>query len=336
MIILAIETSCDDTSVAILKGGNKILSNLVSSQIKVHSKYGGVVPEIASRMHAEKIHFLLDKALEEADLKLKDIDAFAVTYGPGLEGALLIGLSTAKTLAYLLKKPLIAVNHLHGHIFANFINNELLNSFICLIVSGGHTQLLLVKDLFEIEILGQTRDDAAGEAFDKIARYLGLGYPGGPIIEELSLAGSDKAFNFPRAMLKQGYEFSFSGLKTAVIQQIHKLKAQNQEINIPNICASFQRAVIDILVFKAIKACKEHNISNLVLSGGVIANSALREAFQKETDKNGLELCLPEIKFCTDNAAMIGVAGYFQYKKFGANSYDTTVNPQAKVFLIYK
>jgi N6-L-threonylcarbamoyladenine synthase len=333
MKILAIETSCDETSVAILENGTKVLANLISSQVKAHAKYGGVVPELASRMHTENIHTLLDKALDTANLELSDIDACAVTYGPGLEGALLVGLSTAKTLAHLLNIPLIPVNHLHGHIYANFLNDSPpAFPFICMIVSGGHTMLTLVKDHFNIEILGQTRDDAAGEAFDKVARYLELGYPGGPIVEQEAENGNEKAYLFPKPMLKQGFEFSFSGLKTAVIQTIQSERKQNKNINTADVCASFQKSVIDTLSYKAFLACKKFNISKLVLSGGVTANSKLRETFELESEKKDIQIFVPEKQHCTDNAAMIGAAAYYFSQNHDINNYKRILtDPNARI-----
>lgn len=312
--ILAIESSCDETSVAIVYEGHKVLANLVSSQIKAHQKYGGVVPELASRMHAEKINFLLEEALSQSQLTWDAIDAVAVTYGPGLEGALLIGVVAAKTISFLRKIPLIGMNHLHGHIYANFLLDERPSfPFLTLVVSGGHTQLVRVIDHFKFELLGATRDDAAGESFDKIARFLGLGYPGGPVIEKTALTGNSKAFRFPRAMMNDAYEFSFSGLKTAVIQEITRLRSSHTPFLVEDICASFQKAVIDVLLFKSIKACDQYGISQLVLSGGVTANKALRTTFEVECKQNGIRCFVPPFAYCTDNAAMIGAGAYYRY-----------------------
>lgn len=330
--ILAIETSCDETSVAIVQNGNKVLSNLISSQIKVHQNYGGVVPEIASRMHVEKMNLLIEKAFLESKLTLNDIQAVAVTYGPGLEGSLLVGVVAAKTIAALKKISLIGVNHLHGHIYANFLLPKPPKfPFIALIVSGGHTQLVLVQKHFQFKVLGSTRDDAAGESFDKIARFLELGYPGGPIIEKKAHIGSDKAFKFPQAMKKIGYEFSFSGLKTAVIQEITRLKKEKISFKIEDVCASFQKAVIDILILKAIKACQDHHINQLVLCGGVTANQTLRNAFEKSCSEVGIQCFVPPLDFCTDNAGMIGAAAHYMYKtKKGINS-NIKVNPNLEI-----
>lgn len=328
-IILGIETSCDETSIAILKNGNQILSNIISTQINVHKKFGGVVPEIASRMHTEKIHFLLDSAFKEANLNYSDLSSIAVTYGPGLEGSLLIGLSLAKTLAYLLKVPLIGVNHLMGHIYANFLNHHVPKfPFIVLIVSGGHTQLVLVKDYLEFIILGSTKDDAAGEAFDKVAKYLGLPYPGGPIIEKMAKEGNPMAFPFPIGLKNDGLDFSFSGLKTAVIQKINNLKKQGINFSINDVAASFQKAVIDALLLKSLRALKQYKITNFALSGGVAANKTLRDYFINELANNGVQVFMPEIKFATDNAAMIAAAGFvlFDNKKFADFSLKVKPN----------
>ena len=315
VIILSIETSCDETSIAILENGNQILAHLVSSQMKTHSKYGGVVPEIASRQHTECIHKLIGQCLEKAKLTVQELNAIAVTVGPGLEGSLLIGFVVAKTMATLLNIPLIPVNHLHGHIYASFLEDPSpVFPFTALIVSGGHTQIIHVKDHFEMTLIGQTRDDAAGEAFDKVARCLDLGYPGGPVVEKLANEGNPAAFNFPRPMLNDGFEFSFSGLKTAVIQAVNKLKTENNPLPVADISASFQQAVIDTLVTKTIKAVNSSSTSSLVLSGGVVANKTLITAFSKACDKNNIKLFYPKMSFCTDNAAMIGVVGYYAFK----------------------
>ena len=334
MKILAIESSCDETAIAIIENGNKGLANIVATQIQKHRLFGGVVPEIASRMHAEKINFLIDKALEEAQMDLKSLDAIAVTYGPGLEGSLLIGVTAAKTLAKLLKKPLIPVNHLHGHIYASFLEERKPTfPFIALLISGGHTQLVLVKNHFEMEILGTTRDDAVGEAFDKVARFLDLGYPGGPVVESAATTGNEKAYHFPRALIKEKLDFSFSGLKTAVIQKILKEKKEHKQINTADVCASFQKCVIDILLTKSLRACETHQVHKLVLAGGVVANKAIRAAFTGMTEENNIELFIPEFKFCTDNAAMIGAAAFVHYQKFKfkKKNYMVKVNPNLSV-----
>ena len=325
MIILAIETSCDETSIALVKDGSDIIALETASQNNAHKQFGGVVPELASRMHTEIIHTLIHKALKQSKLTFDEINACAVTQGPGLEGALLIGISTAKAISQIKQIPIIATNHLHGHIYANFlVETPPPFPFICLIVSGGHTQLILISDHFQFKLLGETRDDAAGEAFDKIARYLNLGYPGGPIIETLAKKGDPKTYNFPRAMLKQGYEFSFSGLKTAVIQTVKQLDDPSQHKE--DICASFQEAVIDILAKKSIKACLSHNIKHLAISGGVAANNTLKSRLISDCQKNNMSFYCPDNHLCTDNAAMIGAVAYYQYQYKGASNPLFRVN----------
>ncbi|MGM0411008.1 MAG: tRNA (adenosine(37)-N6)-threonylcarbamoyltransferase complex transferase subunit TsaD [Bacillota bacterium] len=315
--ILAIETSCDETAAAVTKNGLKVLSNVVASQINWHKKFGGVVPEIASRKHLEFINPVIEEALNEAEIKLDEIDAIAATHGPGLVGGLLVGLSAAKALAYALDKPFIGVNHIAGHIYANFISNpDIKTPVICLTISGGHSDLLYFEDLGGYEILGRTRDDAAGEAFDKIARFLDLGYPGGPVIEKAAKKGNADAIDFPRSFLNEdNYDFSFSGLKTAVINYVHNQKQRGEKIDIPDIAASFQQAVIDSLVNKVIKAIENYEVKSVVLSGGVAANSELRKELKEELVKRDIKLYYPELKLCTDNAAMIGAVAYYQYQK---------------------
>ncbi len=307
-MILAIETSCDETAIAILDG-LKVLSNKVASQIKSHKKYGGVVPELASRMHTESIHNLIASALLEANITFQDLTVIAATETPGLEGSLLIGLTTAKTLSKLLNIPFIPINHLHGHLYAHFLS-ETPPEFplICLIASGGHTQLYHAKNHHDLTIIGQTRDDAAGEAFDKIARHLGLNYPGGPLVEAKAKTGNPKAIHFTRPMLHQGLEFSFSGLKTAVIQ------LDKSAFSIEDICASFQAAVIDVLLYKSLAACTQYNCKTLCIAGGVTANQTLTEAFKNACDKQQIAFHVPPISLCTDNAAMIGAAAHFTHK----------------------
>ncbi len=325
-IILAIESSCDETSAAVVKNGREVLSNVISSQIATHKQYGGVVPEIASRQHIEAIDWVIDKALEDAKIKKEDIDAIAVTYGPGLVGALLVGLSEAKALAFALNKPLIPVHHIEGHIAANYIQNkEWKPPFICEVISGGHTHLVHIKDYNEFEILGHTRDDAAGEAYDKVARVLGLTYPGGPQIEKISKNGDKDAIKFPRVLLENdSYDFSFSGLKSAVLNYVNKAQMKGEEIKKEDVAASFQQAVVDVLVEKAIKACKDLNIKKLALAGGVSANSHLRSEMEKACLKEGIELCVPDLVLCTDNAAMIGAAAYYEY--LNGNVADMSLN----------
>ena len=315
LLTLAIETSCDETSAAVLHNGRTVLSNIVYSQIDIHKKFGGVVPEIASRNHVEKISQVIDEALEGADKTLEQMDMIAVTYGPGLVGALLVGVSTAKALAFALDKPLVPVNHIEGHICANFIEfPDLEPPFVCLIVSGGHSHLVHVKEYGQYEILGRTRDDAAGEAFDKVARTLGLGYPGGPKIDQLAKVGNPEAIQFPRVYLeKDSLDFSFSGLKSAVLNHINKCKMKDMEIVPKDIAASFQASVVEVMTNKAILAAKQCGVDKIVLAGGVAANNGLRESLGTATQKAGLSLYYPSLELCTDNAAMIGCAGYYDY-----------------------
>ncbi len=319
--ILAIETSCDETSAAVVVNGREVLSNIISSQIPIHQKFGGVVPEIASRHHVKQILPVIDMALEQAKIKLEQIDAIAVTYGPGLVGALLVGIAAAKGLAYSLNKPLIGVNHLQAHIFANFIEyKELEPPFISLVVSGGHTLLITVDDYNNFELLGKTLDDAAGEAFDKIARVMNLPYPGGPQIEKLALGGNKKAIDFPRAMKADKHNFSFSGLKSSAINYLHNTKQANMQLNDKDIAASFQAAVIDVLCDRAVTALKETGLKKLVLAGGVSANNQLRLEMQDHLVKMDAKLYYPPTLLCTDNAAMIGCRAYYMFKedKFSA------------------
>ncbi|MBR4669578.1 MAG: tRNA (adenosine(37)-N6)-threonylcarbamoyltransferase complex transferase subunit TsaD [Butyrivibrio sp.] len=315
--ILAIESSCDETAAAVVRNGREVLSNIISSQIALHTIYGGVVPEIASRKHVEKMNGCVRAALSEAGLTLDDIDAVAVTYGPGLVGALLVGVSEAKAISFATGKPLIGVHHIEGHISANFIENkELKPPFMCLVVSGGHSHLVVVKDYGEYEIVGQTRDDAAGEAFDKVARAIGLGYPGGPKIDAAAKKGNPEAFTFPQAKIADAeYDFSFSGLKSAVLNYINQAKMQGQELDPNDVAASFQKAVVEVLVGHAIRACKEYKINSLAIAGGVASNTALRELMEKECKAEGISFYKPSPVLCTDNAAMIGAAAYYEYKK---------------------
>lgn len=313
--ILSIETSCDETSAAVVKNGRTVLSNMIYSQIDIHKKFGGVVPEVASRNHVEKISQVVDEAMEEAGVTFDDIDGIAVTYGPGLVGALLVGVSYAKGLAYTLNKPLVPVNHIEGHICANFIADQSLEPpFVSLVVSGGHTHIVHVKDYGVYEILGKTRDDAAGEAFDKVARSLGLGYPGGPLIDKLAKEGNENAIDFPRVYLeKDSLDFSFSGIKSAVLNYLNQQKQKSLPICDADVAASFQKAVVEVIADKVIKAAEKVGVDTIVLAGGVAANSGLRKEFtQKLQDKN-IKFKYPPIILCTDNAAMIGSAGYFEY-----------------------
>lgn len=312
---LAIETSCDDSSVAILKNEREILTNLISSQIDIHALFGGVVPEIASRKHLEAINPLIDKALDDAGISYSDLDLITVTKGPGLIGSLLVGISAAKALALATGLPLVGANHMKGHICANYLSNkDLKPPFVCLVVSGGHTYLCKINDYNDIEVVGSTRDDAAGESFDKVARKIGLGYPGGPKIDKLAKEGNPQAIDFPRVMLEKGsYDFSFSGLKTAVLNYAHNLEQKGEEINKADLAASFQDAVVDVLVEKSLMLLEETGYKQFAISGGVAANSRLRARMGEELDKRDIKFYYPETILCTDNAAMIAMAGYLDY-----------------------
>ncbi|WP_291564608.1 MULTISPECIES: tRNA (adenosine(37)-N6)-threonylcarbamoyltransferase complex transferase subunit TsaD [unclassified Clostridium] len=324
--ILAIESSCDETSAAVVVNGREVLSNIISSQIDIHQKFGGVVPEVASRKHIEAISAVVQEALDEANLTFQDIDAIGVTYGPGLVGALLVGLQYAKSLAYSLNIPLIGVNHIEGHISANFIEyKELEPPFVTLVVSGGHTFVVHMKDYGDFEVMGETRDDAAGEAFDKVARALGLGYPGGPKIDKIAKEGNENAIKFPRANFhEESLDFSFSGIKSSVLNYLNKMEMKNEEINVADTAASFQKAVVDVLVDNAIKACKIKKVDKIAIAGGVAANSALRESMIKAGEKNDIKVLFPPMILCTDNAAMIGSAAYFEY--LNGRISDLTLN----------
>lgn len=333
VLILAIESSCDETAAAVVKNGREVLSNVISSQIALHTLYGGVVPEIASRKHIEKINQVIEEALAEASVSLDDITAVGVTYGPGLVGALLVGVAEAKAIAYASKKPLVGVHHIEGHVSANFIENpDLEPPFICLIVSGGHTHLVIVKDYGEFEIIGRTRDDAAGEAFDKVARAVGLGYPGGPKIDKAARQGNCHAIEFPRAKVEGApYDFSFSGLKSAVLNYINHAQMKEEEINVPDLTASFQNAVVEALVSRAVMAAKEYGYNRLAIAGGVASNSALREGMKAACDKEGITLYYPSPVFCTDNAAMIGTAAYYEYINGTRHGWDLNAVPNLKL-----
>lgn len=317
MNILAIESSCDETAAAVVQDGRKVLSNIISSQIEIHKLYGGVVPEIASRKHIEKVIQVVDEALKEASLTMNEIDAVAVTYGPGLVGALLVGVSAAKSIAFAHNKPLIGVHHIEGHISANYIENEELEPpFLCLVVSGGHTNLVIVKDYGEYEVLGKTRDDAAGEAFDKVARAIGLGYPGGPKIQKISEEGNKAAIAFPRAKVADSpFDFSFSGLKSSVLNYINSCEMKGEEINKADIAASFQEAVVDVLVSHTIEGAKQLGFKKIAMAGGVASNTVLREEMKEACERRGFMFYHPSPILCTDNAAMIGAAAYYDYKK---------------------
>ena len=333
VLILAIESSCDETAAAVVKNGREVLSNVISSQIELHKLYGGVVPEIASRKHIEKINQVIEEALQEANVTLDDIDAIGVTYGPGLVGALLVGVAAAKAIAYAKKLPLVGVHHIEGHISANFIENkELEPPFVCLVVSGGHTHLVRVKDYGEYEIIGRTRDDAAGEAFDKVARAIGLGYPGGPKIDKLSKEGNPEAIVFPKAHVADApYDFSFSGVKSSVLNYINGCQMKGEAFNQADIAASFQKAVTDVLVENAMKAVDEYGLTKLAIAGGVASNSALRQAMKDACEKKNVEFYHPSPIFCTDNAAMIGVAAYYEYIKGTRHGWDLNAVPNLKL-----
>lgn len=311
--ILAIESSCDETSVSIIKNGNEEISTVVLSQMDIHANFGGVVPEIASRNHVKNITLVIEETLKKANMTMDDVDAIAVTYGPGLIGSLLVGLIAAKTLAYAHNKPLVPVHHIAGHIYANNLVKPLEFPLIALVVSGGHTDLIYMKEDYSFERLGGTLDDAVGEAYDKVARVLGIDYPGGPIVDKLAHTGED-TYDLPLPLNDSSYDFSFSGLKSAVINKIHNEKQRGNDIIVENMCTSFQNRVVEILVKKTMKALKEKNVKNLIVAGGVAANKGLRERLTMECEKEGIELTVPEIKYCTDNAAMIGAAGYYAYK----------------------
>ena len=332
-LILAIESSCDETAASVVKNGRTILSNVISSQIELHKLYGGVVPEIASRKHIEKINQVIEEALSEAGMTLDDLDAIGVTYGPGLVGALLVGVAEAKAIAYAKKLPLVGVHHIEGHVSANYIEHpDLEPPFLCLIVSGGHTHLVIVKDYGEFEILGRTRDDAAGEAFDKVARAIGLGYPGGPKIDKLSKEGNPHAITFPKAKIDGApYDFSFSGVKSAVLNYINQNKMQGKEIEAADLAASFQQSVVEVLVEHTMLAAKDYHMDKVAIAGGVASNGTLRQAMKEACEKNGLKFYHPSPIFCTDNAAMIGVAAYYEYKKGTRHGWDLNAVPNLKL-----
>ncbi len=332
IIILAIESSCDETAAALIKNGREIMSNIVSTQIEIHKKFGGVVPEVASRNHVVDINPVIENALAEARIKLEDVDVIAATYGPGLVGALLVGLSTAKALSYATGKPFVGVNHIQGHIAANYLAfPELKPPFVSLIVSGGHTHIVEVKSYNEIEIIGKTRDDAAGEAYDKVARAIGLGYPGGPLVDELAKQGKPN-IDFPKAMYKEdNYDFSFSGIKSSVLNYINNKKMKGQTYSNADIAASFQHAVVDILIHKTIKAVKDRGYDCVVLSGGVSANSALRKNMENRCREENLDIYYPPLHLCTDNAAMIGSCAYYRYIEGYVSDMYLNAKPNLKI-----
>lgn len=331
--ILAIESSCDETSAAVVLNGREVLSNVIASQISTHEQYGGVVPEVASRMHIEAISGVVEEALLKANITLEKIDAIGVTYGPGLVGALLVGLQFAKGLAFASKKPLVGVNHIEGHICANYIQHkDLKPPFVSLVVSGGHTFIVHVKDYGIYEVIGQTRDDAAGEAYDKVARALGLGYPGGPKIDKLAKEGNPKAITFPKANFhEETLDFSFSGVKSAVLNYLNKCNMQNIEINKADVAASFQQAVVDVLKDNVLLTCKKKNIDTIAIAGGVASNSTLRETLINEAGKKGIKVLFPTPILCTDNAAMIGSAAYFNFINGKVNDLNLNAKPNLKL-----
>ncbi|NME82612.1 tRNA (adenosine(37)-N6)-threonylcarbamoyltransferase complex transferase subunit TsaD [Clostridium sp. SM-530-WT-3G] len=332
-VILSIESSCDETSAAVVVNGRKVLSNVIASQIDTHKKYGGVVPEVASRMHIEVVDSVVKAALEEAGMTLKDIDAIGVTYGPGLVGALLVGLQYAKGLSLGTGIPLVPVNHIQGHISANFIQHEDLKPpFVSLVVSGGHTFIVHVKGYREFEVIGQTRDDAAGEAYDKVARALGLGYPGGPKIDKLAKEGNENAIEFPRAKFHDDtLDFSFSGVKSAVLNYLNKAKMRGEEVNKADVAASFQKAIVDVLKTNVFLTCERKNVKKIAIAGGVASNSCLRETLIKEGEKRGIEILFPAPILCTDNAAMIGSAAYFKFEAGFTEDIDINAKPNLKL-----
>ena len=331
--ILAIESSCDETAASVVKNGRTVLSNIISSQIDLHTLFGGVVPEIASRKHIEKINQVIEEALTEAHMSLEEMTAIAVTYGPGLVGALLVGVAEAKALAYAAKKPLVGVHHIEGHVSANFIENpDLEPPFMCLIVSGGHTHLVIVKDYGEFEILGRTRDDAAGEAFDKVARAVGLGYPGGPKIDRIAKEGNPDAIQFPKAKVNDAeYDFSFSGLKSAVLNYINGCKMKGETFDPADLAASFQKAVVEVLVENSMRAAEKLGMKKFAIAGGVASNSALREAMEEACEKRGMKFYRPSPIYCTDNAAMIGAAAYYEYLAGTRSGWDLNAVPNLKL-----
>lgn len=333
VIVLAIESSCDETAAAVVVNGRDVRSNIIASQIDTHKLYGGVVPEIASRKHIEKINQVIEEALTEAGKTLADIDVVCVTYGPGLVGALLVGVGAAKAISYAIGKPLVGVHHIEGHISANYIANpDLEPPFLCLVASGGHSHLVIVRDYGVYEILGRTRDDAAGEAFDKVARAIGLGYPGGPEIDKLSKLGNEKAIIFPRASIEGApYDFSFSGLKSAVLNYLNECRMKGIEYVKADVAASFQSAVIDVLVGHTMLAAKDRGISRVAIAGGVACNTGLRQGMKAACEANGYQFYLPTPVLCTDNAAMIGAAGYYDYRNGIRHGLDLNAVPGLKL-----
>lgn len=332
-LILAIESSCDETAASVVRNGREVLSNVISSQIELHTLYGGVVPEIASRKHIERINQVIEEALEKAKLSLDDITAIAVTYGPGLVGALLVGVSAAKAISFAKKIPLIGVHHIEGHISANYIENlDLEPPFMCLVVSGGHTHLVMVEAYGKYNIIGRTRDDAAGEAFDKVARAIGLGYPGGPKIDKIAKEGNPQAITFPRAKVENAtYDFSFSGVKSSVLNYLNSCEMRQEKIVVADVAASFQKAITDVLVDHSMAALKAFGVRKFAIAGGVASNTALREEMRIACERENIEFYFPSPIFCTDNAAMIGVAGYYEYISGTRHGYDLNAVPNLKL-----
>ena len=331
--ILAFETSCDDTSISIVQNGRQVIADVVSSQIQIHNLYGGVVPEIASRKHIEWINQTLESCMKKAGLSYCDIDAVSATYGPGLVGSLLVGLNAAKAAAFALSIPFIGVNHMEAHVAANYITSkDLVPPFLCLVVSGGHTQIVAVEDYRTFRVIGETQDDAVGEAFDKISRELGLGYPGGPLIEKLAQQGDAHAIPFPHAKLKTGaFDFSFSGLKTAVLNYLHNAQQRGEAVNTANVAASFQYTAVSDLVQKTISAAKLHGYKKIALAGGVAANKLLREMLRQECNAAAFELFVPEFHYCTDNASMVACAAYYQLRAGDFNALNLNAKPQLEI-----
>lgn len=331
MYILGIETSCDETSVSIVKNGKDEIATVVLSQMNEHANYGGVVPEIASRMHVENITLVIDECLKKSNMTMDDIDAIAVTYGPGLIGCLLIGVEAATTLSYIYNKPLIPVHHIAGHIYANNLVSEMKFPLIALVVSGGHTDLIYMKEDYSFEKIGGTLDDAVGECYDKVARVINVPYPGGPLVDKLSYEGKD-TYPLPLPLDDDSYNFSFSGIKSAVINLVHNEEQRGNEIRKSDIACSFQNRVVEILTKKTIRALKEYNVKNLIIAGGVSANSGIRNKFTEICNKEGINLTIPNIKYCTDNAAMIAAAGYFAYKKGITANIDLKATATTSLF----
>ncbi|MCR5786611.1 MAG: tRNA (adenosine(37)-N6)-threonylcarbamoyltransferase complex transferase subunit TsaD [Acholeplasmatales bacterium] len=332
MLVLGVESSCDETAVSIVRDGKEVLANVVLTQIDIHTKFGGVVPEIASREHVYNVSMCFEEAFRQSGLKPEDIDLISVTKGPGLIGSLLVGVNAAKTFALMYNKPIIGVNHLAGHIYANSIEHDMKFPSIALLVSGGNTELIYMKDHFSFELIGETLDDAVGEAYDKVARVVGIGYPGGPKVDKLAHEGKD-TYHLPRVTLgDDNYNFSFSGLKSAVINLHHNAEQRGEEIDKANLCTSFQEAVTDVLVEKALRACKEYNVSQLIVAGGVSANKGLKEKLMATNKNPNLEICIPSIKYCTDNAVMLAAAGYYRWQKNNTPD-DLSLNADASLEL---